>query len=222
MMDSKTLMCNEPRSIRLGGSISTIIVMDSTIRPVALFTIAYLLIATPFAFLQNNTEFLFYIGVVILLSGVVFVLHQKVRLSRGVLWALSIWGLLHMFGGLIHVPAGWLTDNNSGVLYSLWLIPGWLKYDQPTHAYGFGVATQVCFECLRRIKGIRPTVGILALSALAGMGLGALNEIIEFTATLMIPGTNVGGYVNTGWDLVANMFGAFIAVLLIRFAWNKR
>jgi len=28
--------------------------------------------------------------------------------------------------------------------------------------------------------------------------------------------TNVGGYVNTGWDLVANLVGATIAAVLIR------
>jgi hypothetical protein len=31
-----------------------------------------------------------------------------------------------------------------------------------------------------------------------------------------MPETNVGGYVNTGWDLVANTVGATVAVLLIR------
>jgi uncharacterized membrane protein YjdF len=193
--------------------------MDKTLLRVSLFTAAYLLVATPFAFSQHNTEFLFYIGVVLLLAVVVLLLHRKVKLSAGVLWALSLWGLLHMLGGLVRLPASWPTDNDSGVLYSLWLIPGLLKYDNPVHAFGFAVATQVCWECLRTIKGIRPTVGILALCALAGMGLGSLNEIVEFAATLMIPGTNVGGYVNTGWDLVANMLGALTTVTLI---WLRR
>jgi hypothetical protein len=65
---------------------------------------------------------------------------------------------------------------------------------------------------VRTIPGIKPTTGVLALCALAGMGLGSLNEIIEFVAVLAIPGTNVGGYENTGWDLVANMVGALTAV----------
>jgi uncharacterized membrane protein YjdF len=194
--------------------------MDKTLRPVAIFTALYLLIATPYAVMQQNTEFLFYIGVVIILAGVIFALHRKVHLSRGVLWALSIWGLSHMLGGLLRIPAE-LTDNNSGVLYSLWLIPGVLKYDNPVHAYGFAVATQVCWECLRTIKGIRPTAGVLTLCALGGMGLGSVNEIVEFTAVLMIPGTNVGGYINTGWDMVANAFGAIVTVLIIRY-WQNR
>ena len=43
------------------------------------------------------------------------------------------------------------------------------------------------------------------LCAAAGSGFGALNEVVEFIAVLTIPETNVGGYENTGWDLVANL-----------------
>jgi uncharacterized membrane protein YjdF len=178
--------------------------------PVAIFTAAYLAIATPFAVANHNTEFLFYIGVVIVLAVVVVLVHRRVNLSQTALMLLSAWGLLHMLGGLLRIPAE-LTDNGSGVLYSLWLIPNYLKYDQVVHAYGFGVATWVCWECVRTIPGIKPTTGVLALCWLAGMGLGALNEIVEFTAVVTIPGTNVGGYLNTGWDLVANAVGALTA-----------
>jgi hypothetical protein len=54
------------------------------------------------------------------------------------------------------------------------------------------------------------------LCAAGGMGFGALNEVIEFIAVLTIPNTNVGGYVNTGFDLVANLVGCVIAAVLIR------
>ncbi|MFV1996026.1 MAG: hypothetical protein ACC661_11380 [Verrucomicrobiales bacterium] len=49
------------------------------------------------------------------------------------------------------------------------------------------------------------------------MGFGALNEVVEFVATLTLPNTNVGGYVNTGWDLVANLLGCALAALIIYF-----
>jgi hypothetical protein len=55
----------------------------------------------------------------------------------------------------------------------------------------------------------------MVLAATSGMGLGALNEVVEFAATLLVPETNVGGYLNTGWDLVANATGATAAVILI-------
>lgn len=184
--------------------------------PVAVFTALYLAIATPFAVANRNTEFLFYIGVVIVLAVIVVFLHRKANFSHAALLLLSAWGLLHMLGGLVRVPAE-LTDNGSGVLYSLWLLPGYLKFDNVVHAYGFAAATWATWECVRNtVPGIKPTTGILSLCWLAGMGLGSLNEIVEFAAVLMIPGTNVGGYVNTGWDLVANAVGALVAVKIAK------
>ena len=60
-----------------------------------------------------------------------------------------------------------------------------------------------------------PTLGLMVLSASAALGFGALNEVVEFVATLLVPETNVGGYRNTGWDLVSNLSGATIAATLI-------
>ncbi len=184
--------------------------------PVGLFTAAYLLIATPFALAHHNTEFLFYIGIVIGFAMLVLFLHKRANLSKGVLWTLSIWGLLHMLGGLVELPQSWSADGTHHVLYSLWIIPGFLKYDNPVHAFGFGVATWVCWQVLHgTYPKLKPTGGILTLCALAGMGLGALNEVIEFSATLLIPGTNVGGYENTAWDLVYNLIGSVVAACII-------
>ena len=55
-------------------------------------------------------------------------------------------------------------------------------------------------------------------SLIGAMGLGAVNEIIEFSAVLMLPDTNVGGYYNTALDLCFNGLGAVVAVLVIGFA----
>ena len=188
--------------------------------PVALFTSLYLVGALMTAVQGSNYEFLLYIGVVILMMGVVWVVHGHVALTSGALWCLSIWGLSHMAGGLVVVPESWPVMGTNRVLYSLWLIPDRLKYDHVVHAYGFGVTTWVCWQGLRAALGgrhqrVRPTPGLMLLCAAAGLGFGALNEVIEFAATLLVPETNVGGYLNTGWDLVANLFGATVAVTAI-------
>lgn len=184
------------------------------------FTVGYLALATLAAGQRGNWEFVLYIGVVLVLMGVVFVVHRRVNLSPGLLWALSLWGLAHMAGGLCPVPAGWPIQGEQPVLYSLWLIPDRLKYDQIVHAFGFGTTTWVCWHCMRAAMGgaatqIRPTSGLMVLACAAGMGFGALNEVVEFAATLLVPETNVGGYLNTGWDLVANLVGAILATALI-------
>lgn len=188
--------------------------------PVASFTFAYLCAALILGLARGNLEFLFYIAVMLILIGVVWAAHRHIGLSGGTLWALSVWGLAHMAGGLLVVPESWPVQSQSRVLYTLWLIPGRLKYDQVVHAYGFGVTTWVCWQGLRaairrRAGEVTPTFGLLVLAAAAGIGFGALNEVIEFVATLLLPETNVGGYRNTGWDLVANLTGAALAASLI-------
>jgi hypothetical protein len=189
--------------------------------PVAAFTLAYLFVALVLGVVRGNVEFLVYIGVMIVLISVVWAVNRSVRLSTASLWALSLWGLAHMAGGLVTVPQGWPVSSESRVLYTLWLVPERLKYDHIVHAYGFGVTTWVCWQGLRaaiRRRGgeARPTFGLLVLAMAAGLGFEALNEVIEFIAVLSVPETNVGGYRNTGWDLVANLLGAVVAALLIR------
>ena len=188
---------------------------------VAIFTAIYTLAAATVTSRTSNAEFMIYIAVMVLLLGLIGLLHWRIQLSTGLLWGLSLWGLLHMAGGLVPVPASWPIAGELRVLYSWWIIPHLLKYDQVVHAYGFGVTTWACLQGLRaalRARGVvnpAPTVGLLILCAAAGMGFGALNEIVEFIATLTVPETNVGGYVNTGWDLVSNLAGSLVAALVL-------
>ena len=191
--------------------------------PLIAFTALYMIVAMAGAMAQGNKEFIFYIVVMLVLIGVVALVHRTSMLTAALLWALSIWGLLHMAGGLMPLPKGWPYNGEYAVLYSWWIIPERLKYDQIVHAYGFGVTTWVCWHCLKvslqRGFGIqpKPTFGMMVICAAAGVGFGALNEVVEFIAVLTIPNTNVGGYENTGWDLVSNVCGAVVAVLAIRF-----
>ena len=93
---------------------------------------------------------------------------------------------------------------------------------QPVHhvvrldAFGFGVATLFSYYILKPSLGAavnRPAVSVLLV--LVGMGLGALNEIIEFIAVLTVPETGVGGYENTMWDMIFNTIGAVLVVIYI-------
>jgi hypothetical protein len=82
------------------------------------------------------------------------------------------------------------------------------------------LVTWILWQLLRRSWAARnielqPTLGLMVLCATAGMGFGALNEVVEFFATLTVPETNVGGYENTGWDLVANAVGCILAAASI-------
>jgi len=185
-------------------------------RAVTMFVASYLAIASVLSWRAQNWEFVFYVLVVLILAFFIKAVHSKVQFSTGVLWTLAIWGLLHMLGGLMPIPVTWPHNGDNAVLYSLWLIPDFFKYDHLVHMYGFGICTWVNWQVLRPIViGTQQYLSEIVLAVLASNGLGAFNEIIEFFAVLIIPNTNVGGYINTAWDLVANLAGSIIAALLI-------
>lgn len=60
--------------------------------------------------------------------------------------------------------------------------------------------------------------------ALVAMGLGALNEVSEFSAVMAFSRTGVGGYYNIVLDLTFNLIGAAGAVLLVEGVnyWRKK
>lgn len=176
------------------------------------FTLAYLGVCSVMAVRQGNNEFVGYAGAMVVFIAVVLALHTKARFSNTALWLLSAWGLLHMLGGTVPIPER-LADTESGhfVLYALRIHPSLPRYDQVVHAFGFFSATVACWEACRSILGLRPSLALSVAAALMGMGLGALNEVLEFFITLTVPDNGVGGYVNTGWDLVSNTIGAITA-----------
>lgn len=192
------------------------------------FSIAYLAIAAVFIVAGRNHEFLLYLAVLSVIIIAVIGVYNHAGLSRAILWAFSIWGLTHMLGGLVPIPEHWHHADTSGVLYNWRVIPGYAKYDQLVHGYGVGLVTWLCWQALAvRVRShdgspLNPTLGMLSICASAGMGFGALNEVIEFFAVMLLPETNVGDYENTGWDLVANLVGAGAAATTIRIIWRKR
>lgn len=185
--------------------------------PVAAFSAAYLLAFGGVAIAKGNGEFIFYLVVMLVLVAAVYAVHRRVGFSSLVLWLLAVWGFGHMAGGTIPIPAG-LADGGSGdpVLYSFRLAPWVPRYDQLIHVYGFCCATLASGEALwAATRPARIGVGFAAAAALMGAGFGAVNEVIEFVATRTLPETNVGGYVNTGWDLVSNTVGALLGAVVV-------
>ncbi len=161
-----------------------------------------------------------YLVVVSLLVVVVSRIDQRFELGARVLWALSVWGFVHMAGGIVPLDGG-------RILYNAWLVPHLVRYDQAVHAFGFGYATVACAKVLRHLLPVaevspamtRPSRSLTVMAALGGMGMGALNEVVEFLATLVLAHTNVGGFENTGWDLVYNLLGATVACMWL--TWSR-
>lgn len=163
----------------------------------------------------KNYEFLWYILVLLAIAMVVLFTLKKTRLDSLALWGLSIWGLLHMLGGGLKVGESVLYRlkiieliNNGGDFYIL-------KMDQIIHFYGFAVTAIVVFQLLSLGFNIkqRPKLAIF-LAWIGSMGLGSLNEIVEFIAFVVIANTGVGDVYNTGLDLIFNMLGALVGAFV--------
>jgi len=163
----------------------------------------------------GNYEFIWYIVIMLVLFGLVGFTLRKTNFNYFILWALSIWGLLHVLGGGLIVKGE--------VLYALELIPIWvtenfyvLKYDQFVHCYLYFVMIFVIWSLLKKelVKNKNMYLIYPAL-VLISIGIGALNEIAEFIPVLLFEETGVGGYYNTAWDLVFNFIGAVLGVVVL-------
>jgi len=106
-------------------------------------------------------------------------------------------------------------------LYDLVLIPLLgdpffiLKYDQFVHAYCYvAIGILVYFSLKKHFDSHKTALAVF--SVLAAVGIGLLNEVIEFGMVIFADAADaVGGYYNTALDLVFNLLGAIIGVLAV-------
>ena len=137
------------------------------------------------------------VGTAVVAIGVA---DARVRFSTLVLVGLAVWGAGHLAGGIVH-----LDDDR--ILYNA-VIARWFHVDNIVHFIGFGTSGIACWEAAGRVLPAgRTPLGAATMVWLLGMGVGAVNEVVEFGATHAFT-TQVGGYENTGRDLVANLLGA--------------
>lgn len=170
----------------------------------ARFFIAYYVGLVAYGVTTSKFQTIFYALFVGAGAVVVMVLYRKTTLSALTLWGLALWGLAHMVGGLI--------DLGGDAIYTRSWGAGELRFDKIVHFWGFGFATLASYELLR--DRLRPDASARAVAIAAffvGLGIGAVNETVEFLLTLLPTESNVGGFTNTGWDLVSNALGAAVA-----------
>jgi len=184
---------------------------------IAIVNALYILGFGAYFMFQGNGEFVWYVVVMVGVYALVALTIKRSKFPLWLLWALTAWGIFHMLGGGVRI------DDH--VLYAQQLIHlvgqgemFVLKYDQLVHLYGFGVATIVLYHLVRPYLAEATNWKVVnPILVAAGMGLGALNEIVEFIAVLFSGTNGVGGYFNTSLDLVFNMMGAIIAVILMNY-----
>lgn len=132
-----------------------------------------------------------------------------------VAYGLATAAILHLAGGLVAIGDDGLYNASIGP-YVGSLHTHLLQYDHFAHTFSSGIGTLTLWHLLvpPAVRSRTPR-DAFALCALAGLGVGAVNETVEFLTTIAHHGAHVGGYTNTGWDLVANTLGVLAATAVI-------
>ena len=145
-----------------------------------------------------------YVASVIVVTGALARVRRQ-PLPPALAAALAALVIGHLAGGLLSV--------GDDVLYNADPDVEALQYDHLFHAAASAVAA-VTLWGLTRTHVTSVSVGLL-FAGLGALGLGALNELVEFASTLAHDGGHVGGYLNTGWDFVSNALGVTVACILL-------
>ncbi len=141
------------------------------------------------------------------LMALLLTLRTKV-LPAPIAFAAAASAVVHLAGGLVQVGDDVLYNTSPG--------PELLRYDHFGHALGIFVGALLVWEVVvRDVFAATGRGSLVAVTMLAALGLGAVNEAVEFVATLAHGGSHAGGYRNTGWDLVTNTLAGLLAAVVI-------
>ena len=167
------------------------------------------------ALLVANYEFIGYWIVLVALFLLVVSLDKKYNFPLIAIILFAIWSIMHMAGGLIKISGTRLYDlmliNILGEPYNI------LKYDQVIHAFCYFAIAILVYFVLKYYMNSKAKSALITFSILAALGIGVLNEVIEFGMVIFADAADaVGGYYNTALDIVFNLIGAIIGPLFAR------
>lgn len=180
-------------------------------RFIVYFTFFYVLVFSVNALARGNVEFIYYTALMVLSISIILFIHRKMHFYPIVLMSLSLLGLLHLLGGNIYI--------GTTRLYDLYFLPGAIRYDNLVHMFGSSIMVMLAYALVTPILDDKFELSrgyFILLLVLIGMGLGAINELVEFLAVLVFDvSQQVGDYTNTLLDLVFNTVGSIIMALFL-------
>lgn len=178
------------------------------------FIVSFLLagLLTLLTLILQNHEFLLYAVTVIVLVAILFKTDQYFQFDRTALWLFNVWLIVHILGGLASSNGIRFYDlvllNLTGAPYHI------LKYDQLVHFFCYFVMAMLMWNVVQQIAKPGANIFVVCVvTVLAASSIGAVNEIIEFVAVVLLDSEGVGGYTNTAIDLVANLVGAIVGTI---------
>lgn len=166
-----------------------------------------------------NYEFVIYVAVIAVLLTVVTATFTRIDYSLPTLIGLTIWSGMHLAGGGLQIGDGRLYDV---ILFPMSQSLPIFRYDQLVHMFGFGTCTLLSYDLLKKSLSdfVANPIALRIVLVMAGVGFGALNEVVEFLVTLIVPSSGVGGYENTALDLCSNLIGALLALPIVNWLHN--
>ncbi len=176
---------------------------------------------TIFFIFKGNYEFLTYtVSIGILIALLMWSDKYFFYLSIAK-WGFLIWLILHLLGGSVYFSETRLYDfvilNLIGEPFNI------LKYDQIVHIFTYVVFSIFVYSLAAYMSGgleEKKTSLIFLITFLAAMGIGTINEIIEFITVAFFGSTGVGNYYNNALDLVFNAVGTLSGIFVLNL-WKK-
>lgn len=191
--------------------------MKKSLKLPALAVYLFLVASVLYFVLSGNYEFIGYTVLVGVLFYVILLADRYYDFPVYSIWLFGIWIASHILGGAAYIR---------GVrLYDIILIPIFngggefviLKYDQLIHAYCYVVFAILVYFILKKHFKKDQGKALVVFTILASVGIGLLNEVIEFGMVVFAnAGEAVGGDYNTALDLVFNLVGAVIGAIWVR------
>jgi len=177
---------------------------------VMLFTLFYIAFSGIYSFLNGNYEFVFYSVILLGILNLGIYVHRAVRLPEFIIAGLSVFGFMHVVGGMAYIDGVRLYDM---IFYGL------IRYDNIVHLIGSILAALVLnvlfYNFADHQERINRPLYYFALMLMT-LGAGVFNEINEFFAVVFFNAQEgVGDYFNNAIDLLYNLIGALLAIILI-------
>lgn len=171
----------------------------------------FLAILLVYFVIKTNYEFIGYSIVAGILYYAILIMDKKYDFPSVSIWFFGAWIVMHLLGGSVYIGKTRLYDL---ILFNLFNGGGEfviLKYDQFVHAYCYFTISILTYFALKKHMKSGQGVAITIFAVLSAIGIGLLNEVIEFAMVIFANAASaVGGYYNTALDLVFNLIGALI------------
>lgn len=185
--------------------------MEKFIIVITLFYMVILSSYDVFRGKKTNIEFLLYSLILLVILNIGIYIHRKIQLPEIIIIGLSLFGFMHVLGGVFYV------DGTR--LYEKYFIFGFIRYDNIVHIIGAFLTTLVLNSSFHFFveKNIKIHFNLYFFSlVLMALGVGTINEMLELGAVTMfnVEG-RVGDYNNNAIDLVYNCIGSILAIILI-------